>query len=66
VTRGQLVTFWSSPNFELAPPRRSFPWPATRLERLATRAGISDEDLRVLLEREIARRQAATRLGRAP
>jgi hypothetical protein len=41
--RGELVNFWSSPNFER--PRRSWPWPPTKLERIAENMGIDDEEL---------------------
>lgn len=39
------------------PPRRSWPYPPTRLEVLAIRAGLDDEDLRRLLAQEIERRR---------
>lgn len=39
------------------PPRRSWPWPPTRLEVLATRMGIDDEELRALLLQEVERRR---------
>ena len=46
---------WMSPNF-WQPPRRSWPWPPTRLEVLANRLGIDDEELRELLKGEVQRR----------
>ena len=39
------------------PHRRSWPYPPTRLERLAKRAGIGDEDLRAWLYEELGRRR---------
>jgi hypothetical protein len=51
-----IAGFWASSNF-WQPPYRSYPYPPTDLEALATRAGISDEDLRVLLAEEIQRRR---------
>jgi hypothetical protein len=36
--------------------RRSWPWPATRLEVIAQRMGIDDEELRQLLRDAIQRR----------
>jgi hypothetical protein len=53
---GELRSFWSSPNFE-PPRRRSWPWPATRLEVIAARAGLDDEQLRALLYAEVERRR---------
>jgi hypothetical protein len=49
-------TFWASPNF-WQPPRRSWPWPPTRLEVLAARAQLDDEELRALLEHAVERRR---------
>jgi len=49
--------FWASPNF-WQPPRRSWPYPPTRLERIAASMGIDDEELRELLRAEIERRRA--------
>lgn len=43
-------------DFFWAPPRRSWPHPPTRLEQLAVRAGMGDEDLRALLHDAIQRR----------
>lgn len=54
------ATFWSSPNFTYAlgePHHRSWPYERDKLERLAHKAGLDDEELRDLLGREIARRQ---------
>jgi hypothetical protein len=48
--------FWGSSNF-WQPPRRSWPYPPTKLEVLATRAGLDDEDLRRLITQEIERRR---------
>lgn len=50
------LRFWSSPNFS-RPPRRSRPGPMTRLERIAAKHGIDDEDFRELLRAEIERRR---------
>lgn len=47
---------WGSSNF-WQPPRRWWPHPPTDLETLAVRAGMSDEELRTLLKREIQRRR---------
>jgi hypothetical protein len=41
------------------PPRRSWPYPPTELERIAFRLGVSDEDLRQLLRAEVDRRRVA-------
>lgn len=43
-------SFWVSP-------RRSYPYGPTKLEILAARAGLDDEELRLLLEREVQRRR---------
>ena len=55
--------FWASSNFtwaiEEAKPFRSFPFPRDRLERLAHKIGVSDEELRALLYDEIERRRGA-------
>ena len=50
---------WGSANFTFSdpPPYRSWPYEMTRLERLAHRAGMSDEELRLRLIEEIERRQ---------
>lgn len=50
---------WGSPNFTFSdpPPYRSWPYEMTRLERLAHRAGMSDEELRLRLIEEIERRR---------
>lgn len=50
-------TLWMSGGFR-QPPYRSYPSPPDRLEQLAARCGMSDEDLRTLLEREVARRRS--------
>jgi hypothetical protein len=58
-TAGEAA-FWASPNFtwamEEAKPFRSFPFPRDRLERLAHKLGVSDEELRTYLYEEIERR----------
>jgi hypothetical protein len=46
---------WGSENF-WQPPGRSWPYPPTRLDRLAARMGIEDEEFRELLRAEIERR----------
>jgi hypothetical protein len=48
--------FWGSENF-WQPPRRSWPYPPTRLERIAESMGIGDEELRELLRAEIELRR---------
>jgi len=53
VTQSEL---WMSSNFWTTPRRRSWTWQSTRLEVLATRAGLDDRELRDLLEREVQRR----------
>jgi hypothetical protein len=45
--------------------RRSWPYPATPLEILATRAGLDDDELRALLGREIQHRRSGAQLGRS-
>jgi hypothetical protein len=48
-------SIWASSNFWV-PPYRSYPHPPTQLEQLASRLGISDEDLRASLREQIQRR----------
>jgi hypothetical protein len=50
-----LTGFWGSANF-WQPSRRSWPHEPTRLEVLATRAGLDDEELRALLEQVVQHR----------
>ena len=47
---------WMSDNFWV-PPYRSWPHPPTELEQLASRLGISDEELRASLCEQIQRRR---------
>jgi hypothetical protein len=51
------TAFWTSPNF-WRPPPRSWPWPPTKLERIAEAAGLDDEHVRAILYAEIERRSA--------
>ena len=48
----------AQPMFFSEPRRRSFPHEATSLEILATRVGIDDEELRLLLQCEIEHRRS--------
>lgn len=52
-------TFWAAPNFTFGEPApfRSWPYPRNRLERLAFSLNIDDEELRLLIGREVERRQ---------
>jgi hypothetical protein len=60
----KLTSFWSSPNF-WQPPRRSWPYAPTRLERIAEKYGVDDETFRELLRAEIERRRSGVEtLGR--
>jgi hypothetical protein len=52
-------TIWFSGVF-WEPPYRSWPHPPTELETFAARAGVNDDELRLLLEEEIQRRRRAT------
>lgn len=49
---------WLSGSYWQEPPRpcRSFPWPASRLEVLAARVGVSDTQLREHLQHEVQAR----------
>jgi hypothetical protein len=57
----KVMHVWVEGDWE--PHRRSWPYPPTRLERLAQQAGVDDEALRAWLYEEVARRrrQAARR-----
>ena len=50
------VELWYSGDF-WQPPYRNYPHPPTRLEVLAARMGIDDEELRQLLHDEVQRRR---------